>query len=181
MSFTSLVHFTQHFSYWLVLWFLLFVVEQAVRRWNQVRHHVSNHSSSPPLVPNPFYLFVGAAIVNALWVAYTLGLYAAGTTFGPPRSLFLAPTLAMFLAIACVIKIAPILLLRGIPQWRTYNAPGAIRRTGVAFSVTFAAYVGWLLWCWKAGSVPFADPSTSRRLRYGLAAGYGPMMRIFMS
>ena len=200
MSFTqsftqSFAQTTHHFSYWLLFWFILFVIQQLYWTATQTTSPTSPApppsvpsppNSTPttappppptPFLPNPFYPLLIAALFNLALTLYTIGLYATGalTTRQCPNVWL---TIALYVIVNSCIKGGPLLMLWTIPGWGTYRIPGEARRSLVWMAVLFVVWLGWLGVCRGGWGPVVNEPSLGERVRKGVGAGEGPLMKV---
>ena len=156
--------FDRHYSYWLVAWFVVYVVCRLVRR-------------STPYLVNPLWVLIGAAVVNACFVLYTLYLVATGalTTHQRPELWW---AVGAFVVVNVCIKVVPVLVLRYADPMRF---PLPTVREGVRSLVVALAVFGvWVMWLQATGGVWSArgEPTWRDKVRYGVAVGDGPLMHV---
>jgi hypothetical protein len=89
------VHFLKHFTYWIFVWFVVYVVAKK-----------ATHDTA---VPNPFSWMVLAALSNLAIVVYTMYLLLSGTV---PSTASNWQTLLLFVCVNACVKVLPILSLQ---------------------------------------------------------------------
>jgi hypothetical protein len=89
------IHFLKHFTYWIFVWFVVYVIAKK-----------ANHDTA---VPNPFSWMVLAALSNLAIVVYTMHLLLSGAV---PSTASNWHTLLLFVCVNACVKVLPILSLQ---------------------------------------------------------------------
>ena len=87
--------FIKHFTYWIVLWFILYVIAKTTV--------CKTHA-----LPNPFWWLVFAACVNLCFVLYTIYLIGKGSVASTTYNWM---TICLFIGVNLFVKVLPILCL----------------------------------------------------------------------
>lgn len=154
--------FIKHFTYWIVVWFILYVIAKTT-------------NCKTYALPNPFWWLVFAACVNLCFVLYTLYLILKGDIASTTYNLM---TICLFIGVNICVKVLPILCLYfdvfSIHEdVYEYNS---ILRSILFGIVLFGVYS---LICMYMIKEPYDKQWFNRKKKRGLLAEDGPLMKQF--
>ncbi len=157
---TLFTHFISHFTYWILLWFILYVFVKRIN--NQYRF------------PNPYWLLIIGACNNLLVVLYTIYLICKSNYKTKKTDLI---TILLFIIVNFSVKVIPILLLHyNILFDEQYN-PYNLKEIQLSLSYGIGLFVIYFLFCIYI-DCPYDKNWFLKKKENGLLAKDGPFVSI---
>ena len=164
MNDTFVTQLSSHFTYWIFVWFVVYVIAK----------RISNRSR----VPSPYWWLVIAACNNLFMVVYTMYLIGSGNLHTTPITPVWT-TIILFMLVNTCVKVVPLLLLHYNVLFDESNRPSDYQDhyQDMCLNVSFgiALFVVYLFVCVYVGS-PFDEKWFQQRKDKGLLSGDGPLV-----